>query len=44
MTHCILLDISDVYSLAEEKLLVKFFGDEYVQYRNRVGTKIPFVP
>ncbi|KAF9055419.1 ICMT-domain-containing protein [Hymenopellis radicata] len=29
---------------AEEKLLVKFFGDEYVNYRNRVGTMIPFVP
>ncbi|WWC87816.1 uncharacterized protein L201_002708 [Kwoniella dendrophila CBS 6074] len=26
----------------EEKWLVKFFGDEYVQYRKRVGTKLPF--
>ncbi|KAG6821612.1 hypothetical protein H0H93_000121 [Arthromyces matolae] len=29
---------------AEEKALVKFFGDAYVDYRRRVGTKIPFVP
>ncbi len=29
---------------AEEKALIKFFGDAYVQYRARVGTKIPFVP
>lgn len=28
----------------EEAFLVKFFGDEYVDYRNKVGTKIPFVP
>ncbi|KID79558.1 Protein-S-isoprenylcysteine O-methyltransferase [Metarhizium brunneum] len=27
----------------EEKGLVKFFGDDYVQYRRRVGTMIPFV-
>lgn len=27
----------------EEVFLVKFFGDEYVDYRRRVGTKIPFV-
>ncbi|CAK7268387.1 farnesyl cysteine-carboxyl methyltransferase [Sporothrix epigloea] len=27
----------------EEQLLVRFFGDDYVQYRKRVGTKIPFV-
>lgn len=27
----------------EEQLLVKFFGDEYVDYRNKVGTKIPFI-
>ncbi|WVQ83607.1 hypothetical protein IAT38_005748 [Cryptococcus sp. DSM 104549] len=26
----------------EERALVKFFGDEYVQYRKRVGTKLPF--
>ena len=26
----------------EEKHLVKFFGDEYVQYRKRVGTCLPF--
>lgn len=28
----------------EEMFLVKFFGGEYVDYRNKVGTKIPFVP
>lgn len=28
----------------EEELLVDFFGDEYADYRRRVGTKIPFVP
>ncbi|KAJ7781127.1 protein-s-isoprenylcysteine O-methyltransferase [Mycena metata] len=29
---------------AEERALVSFFGDEYVRYRKRVGTMIPFVP
>ncbi|KAJ6539453.1 ICMT-domain-containing protein [Mycena capillaripes] len=29
---------------AEERALVTFFGDDYVQYRKRVGTMIPFVP
>ncbi|KAJ7180209.1 Isoprenylcysteine carboxyl methyltransferase family-domain-containing protein [Mycena crocata] len=29
---------------AEERALVVFFGDAYVQYRKRVGTMIPFVP
>jgi len=29
---------------AEEKTLIKFFGKEYVRYRDHVGTKIPFVP
>jgi len=28
----------------EEAALIRFFGDEYIQYRQRVGTKIPFVP
>ncbi|KAG6911201.1 hypothetical protein DXG01_003068 [Tephrocybe rancida] len=28
----------------EEKALIKFFGDDYVKYRQQVGTKIPFVP
>ena len=28
----------------EEKKLVEFFGDEYVQYKKRVGTQIPFIP
>lgn len=27
----------------EEKLLVKFFGEEYVAYKKRVGTRIPFI-
>lgn len=27
----------------EETLLVRFFGDDYVRYRKRVGTKIPFI-
>jgi protein-S-isoprenylcysteine O-methyltransferase len=27
----------------EEAKLVEFFQDDYVQYRKRVGTKIPFV-
>jgi protein-S-isoprenylcysteine O-methyltransferase len=29
---------------AEEKALIKFFGDDYVKYRSDVGTKIPFIP
>ncbi|KIJ99362.1 hypothetical protein K443DRAFT_679981 [Laccaria amethystina LaAM-08-1] len=29
---------------AEEAALIRFFGDDYVKYRNQVGTKIPFVP
>ncbi|SPQ22303.1 7d2edfe2-140c-42e7-a3ef-a09a37378eec [Thermothielavioides terrestris] len=28
----------------EEELLVGFFGDEYLDYRRRVPTRIPFVP
>jgi protein-S-isoprenylcysteine O-methyltransferase len=28
----------------EEAYLQRFFGEEYVDYRKRVGTKIPFVP
>ncbi|KAK4138333.1 ICMT-domain-containing protein [Trichocladium antarcticum] len=28
----------------EEESLVRFFGAEYVEYRRRVGTLIPFVP
>ncbi|EPE03458.1 prenyl cysteine carboxyl methyltransferase ste14 [Ophiostoma piceae UAMH 11346] len=27
----------------EEKLLVRFFGSDYIKYRERVGTKIPFI-
>jgi len=29
---------------SEETALIRFFGDDYVQYRSRVGTMIPFVP
>jgi len=29
---------------AEERALVVFFGDDYLSYRKRVGTKIPFIP
>jgi len=29
---------------AEERALVNFFGQDYVEYRRRVGTKIPFIP
>ncbi|GLB33918.1 putative class VI-like SAM-binding methyltransferase superfamily, isoprenylcysteine carboxyl methyltransferase family protein [Lyophyllum shimeji] len=29
---------------AEEKALIRFFGDDYEKYRRGVGTKIPFVP
>jgi len=28
----------------EEKFLVQFFGKDYVTYKQRVGTKIPFIP
>ncbi|KAJ4478234.1 Isoprenylcysteine carboxyl methyltransferase family-domain-containing protein [Lentinula aciculospora] len=28
----------------EERTLIKFFGDDYVKYRDHVGTKIPFIP
>ncbi|WWC68697.1 uncharacterized protein I206_102631 [Kwoniella pini CBS 10737] len=26
----------------EERWLIRFFGNDYVQYRNKVGTKLPF--
>jgi protein-S-isoprenylcysteine O-methyltransferase len=29
--------------VAEELALVSFFGDDYVSYRKKVGTKIPFI-
>lgn len=29
--------------LGEEAALIRFFGDEYINYRQRVGTKIPFI-
>src|SRR5271169_974862 len=34
------LDEAD-WSRAEEMLLIKFFGDEYVDYRKKVGVWIP---
>ncbi|EPT03728.1 hypothetical protein FOMPIDRAFT_1028579 [Fomitopsis schrenkii] len=30
--------------IPEEGYLIRFFGDDYVQYRKRVGTRIPFIP
>lgn len=30
--------------VGEENALIKFFGEEYSRYRERVGTKIPFIP
>lgn len=27
----------------EEKLLIKFFGDDYIQYRKEVPTRILFI-
>ncbi|EFX00079.1 prenyl cysteine carboxyl methyltransferase ste14 [Grosmannia clavigera kw1407] len=27
----------------EEQLLIRFFGDDYVSYQKRVGTKMPFI-
>jgi protein-S-isoprenylcysteine O-methyltransferase len=34
--------LADV-SRTEEVLLIKFFGDEYVDYRKKVGVWIPFI-
>lgn len=31
-------------NLVEERALVNFFGQDYITYRSRVGTKIPFIP
>jgi protein-S-isoprenylcysteine O-methyltransferase len=36
--------IAHILPSAEEKALIKFFGDDYVKYRQTVGTKIPFIP
>jgi protein-S-isoprenylcysteine O-methyltransferase Ste14 len=36
---------SNVYGVSEEEqLLIKFFGDTYVVYRNRTPVGIPFIP
>lgn len=32
------------YETDEEQDLVKFFGDDYRNYRQKVGTGIPFIP
>ncbi|KZT12514.1 protein-s-isoprenylcysteine O-methyltransferase [Laetiporus sulphureus 93-53] len=29
---------------AEEGYLIRFFGRDYIEYRKRVGTRIPFIP
>ncbi|KAF9451672.1 ICMT-domain-containing protein [Macrolepiota fuliginosa MF-IS2] len=43
--YCILLWRFFYYrTRAEEGALVKFFGQAYIDYRRRVGTKIPFIP
>lgn len=36
-------DASTDFGTAEEKALVHFFGQDYEDYRRRVGTKIPFI-
>lgn len=41
---CIPLHQPLMSSSAEEGALIKFFGQDYIDYRNRVGTKIPFIP
>jgi protein-S-isoprenylcysteine O-methyltransferase len=28
--------------IVEERFLVKFFGNDYIEYRKRVGTGLPF--
>ena len=40
--HTLLLRL--ILYLAEEDALMRFFGNSYVEYRTRVGTKMPFVP
>jgi len=35
---------ADLFCADEEQDLVKFFGDDYLAYRKRVGTGIPFIP
>lgn len=37
------VDTSADFGTAEEKALVHFFGEDYENYRRRVGTKIPFI-
>ena len=38
----LVLDVADGIR-TEEVLLIKFFGDEYVDYRKKVGVWIPFI-
>lgn len=37
-------DTQTDFGIAEERALVQFFGQDYENYRHRVGTKIPFIP
>jgi len=39
----VLLNFFSIRIRHEEKALVKFFGQDYVEYKKRVGTKIPFI-
>jgi len=39
-----MIGCADISLAAEERTLVEFFGDDYREYRKRVGTRIPFVP
>lgn len=36
--------LTDSVTAAEERYLVKFFGQQYEDYRRRVPSRIPFVP
>lgn len=37
------ISVTALINRIEEQYLVEFFGDEYVDYRKRVGTWIPFI-
>ena len=42
--HALTLGASADMKAAEERALVRFFGQDYENYRRRVRTWIPFVP
>jgi protein-S-isoprenylcysteine O-methyltransferase Ste14 len=42
LSHCARAQLT--IATEEEKSLINFFGDDYVQYRRRVKTRIPFIP